>query len=132
VLGTIRQVIKWYQVRNEFYTSVIVPGMKQDQRKAEDRKRDRILSDDEIRKVWSACDQLPSPQFGAIVKLALLTAQRRDKIASMIWDDLHGDVWAMPVSTREKGHAGELLTGMLQSRPGMTATHRSTPTPLCG
>lgn len=108
VLGTIRQIMKWYQARNEFYTSVIVPGMKQDRRKAQDRKRKRILKDDEIRTVWQVCDQLPSPQFGAIVKLALLTAQRRDKISTMKWDDLNDDVWTIPDIASEKGHVGSV------------------------
>jgi integrase len=115
VLGTIRQIMKWYQARNEFYTSVIVPGMKQDQRKAKDRKRKRILNDDEICNLWKACDQLPSPQFGAIVKLALLTAQRRDKIATMNWSDLDTDVWTIPVVASEKGHVGRVRLPPLAS-----------------
>ncbi|MGV8954676.1 MAG: tyrosine-type recombinase/integrase [Cypionkella sp.] len=39
--------------------------------------RDRVLSDDEIRWVWKAADGLGYP-FGPIVKLLLLTGQRRE------------------------------------------------------
>jgi integrase len=41
------------------------------------RKRDRFLSDEEIRALWSACSGLGT--YGALVKVLLLTGQRRAK-----------------------------------------------------
>jgi hypothetical protein len=32
----------------------------------------------------------------------LVTAQRLDKVASMAWDDLDGDVWKIRTEEREK------------------------------
>jgi integrase len=52
---------------------------------AGDRKRKRILNDDEIRALWKA-----DGMFGAIVKVLLLTAQRRDKVKTMKWADISG------------------------------------------
>jgi integrase len=42
--------------------------------------RDRVLKDDELREIWQA---LPDDQYGAIVKLLTLTAQRREEIAGL-------------------------------------------------
>lgn len=52
--------------------------------------RDRYLTEDEITAFWSGCEAegYPFEQFG---KLLLLTAQRRDEIASMRWSELDLD-----------------------------------------
>jgi integrase len=47
------------------------------------KRRRRILSDDELRAVWLAAGQVGGP-FGAIVKLILLTGQRRGEIAALL------------------------------------------------
>jgi integrase len=44
--------------------------------------RERVLTDDELCTVWQAADQTDH-QFGAIVKLLILTGQRRSEIGSM-------------------------------------------------
>jgi integrase len=44
--------------------------------------RDRVLTDDELRTVWNAADQVGYP-FGDIVKLLILTGQRRTEIGSL-------------------------------------------------
>ena len=46
--------------------------------------------------------------FGGLVKVLLLTAQRRDKVATMQWDDISGDTWTIVSAEREKGNAGSL------------------------
>ena len=99
-LQVFSSLANWYAARDDNYRSPIVKGM----RRGSPVKRERILSDDEIRQVWAA-----DGQFGAFVKLALLTAQRKEKIASMQWVDLDGDVWTIATEAREKGNAGELV-----------------------
>ena len=49
-------------------------------------KGKRILDEEEIRALWAATDEMGS--FGALVKVLLLTDQRREKVATMRWDDL--------------------------------------------
>ena len=71
-----------------------------------ERARDRILNDDEIRAVWKAAEA--NGTFGAFVRLALLTGQRKDKVATMRWEDLDDAVWHIPSEEREKGNAGDL------------------------
>jgi integrase len=63
----------------------------------QEHARDRVLSDDELRWLWQACDQAGWP-FGPLVKLLLLTAQRRDEVAGMEWSeiDLLKRVWTLP------------------------------------
>ncbi|HEX5865040.1 MAG TPA: hypothetical protein VF014_12430, partial [Casimicrobiaceae bacterium] len=69
-------------------------------------KGKRILDDDEIRALWSVADGMGT--FGALVKLLLLTAQRRDKVVTMQWDDLVNGEWRIPAEHREKSNAGTL------------------------
>jgi integrase len=107
VLAVLRSLMNWFQTRDENYVSPIVKGMRRDQRKASDRARARILSDEEIRLVWNAADEMGS--YGALVKLLLLTAQRVSKVVGMRWDDISPEgVWTIRSEPREKGNAGEL------------------------
>jgi integrase len=46
------------------------------------KKRNRILSDDEIRSVWGAAQEVGYP-FGTICQLLVLTGQRRSEIGSL-------------------------------------------------
>jgi integrase len=63
----------------------------------QEQARDRVLSDAELRWLWRACDEVGWP-FGPLVKLLLLTAQRRDEVAGMEWSeiDLVKRVWIIP------------------------------------
>jgi integrase len=62
-----------------------------------ERARDRALTDDEIRWFWQACDEIGWP-FGAVFKLLLLTAQRRDEVGGMKWTEIDVDkrTWTLP------------------------------------
>ena len=75
-------------------------------RKRAEHERARILTDDEIRAVWDAAGD---SSYGRMVRFALLTAQRREKMAAMEWSDLHGDVWTIRTEKREKGNPGKLV-----------------------
>ena len=100
VLAVISKMTRWYQARNDDYVAPVVPGMK----RANGSKRNRILDDDEMRAVWAACEGT----FGAMVKTLLLTAQRREKVATMRWDDVVDGEWRIPSEHREKSNAGTL------------------------
>jgi len=56
---------------------------------ATERSRDRVLSDDELKGVWRACSHegLGWP-FGPLIRLLILTGQRRDEVGSMRWSEL--------------------------------------------
>jgi integrase len=63
----------------------------------EERARDRVLNDDELRWFWKACVEI-GPPFGPLCRLLLLTAQRRDEVGAMTWAeiDLHKKTWVIP------------------------------------
>lgn len=106
VLAVIRRMTNWYQARNDDYVSPIVKGMART--KTKERARKRILTDDEIRALWAACDREQTGTFGALVKMCLLTAQRRTKVATMLFDNLTDDIWIIATEAREKGNAERL------------------------
>ena len=104
VLTIVRSITNWYATRHDDYVSPVVRGMRRSDPKTQ--KRARILDDDEVRTIW----QTAEGTFGAILKLALLTAQRREKIATMCWEDVSVDgEWRIPAEEREKGTGGALV-----------------------
>jgi integrase len=106
-LAIIRKMMNWYATRNDDYLSPIVRGMQRSN--AGDRRRKRILDDDEIRALWKACDAInDETSFGALMKVLLLTAQREGKVATMKWNDLVDGEWRIPGESREKGTAGNI------------------------
>jgi integrase len=104
VLGVIRSICNWYSGRDETYVSPIARRMRRV--KEQEHARSRILDDAELRQVWLAAEA--NGQFGAFIRLALLTAQRREKILSMKWEDLTDGVWTVPHEGRQKQTGGEL------------------------
>ena len=105
VLAYVRSIMNWFATRNDDqYTSPVVRGM----RRHGGRARDRILSDNELCVIWRAAEA-DTGQFGAVVRLLLLTGQRVAKVASMRWSDISSEgVWTVPSEAREKGNAGLL------------------------
>lgn len=103
-LAIISKLTRWFQARDNDYVSPVVPGMRRSQPSA--RKRARTLTDAEIRALWSAADKAGT--FGPIVKLLLLTGQRREKVATMKWADVIDGEWHIASEAREKSHAGVL------------------------
>ena len=62
-----------------------------------ERRRDRVLSDEEIRIAWRAFDSAGWP-FGPIGQLLLLTGARKNEVAGMKWSeiDLDARIWSLP------------------------------------
>jgi integrase len=56
--------------------------------------RERILSDDEIVKLWRACDTIDG-RVGPCVKLLLLTGQRLGEVGGMQRSEIVGDTWSL-------------------------------------
>jgi integrase len=58
--------------------------------KRPEQSRDRVLTDAELAAIWHV---LPASDYGAIVKLLMMTGQRRDEIGGLRWSeiDLSGD-----------------------------------------
>ena len=105
VLVELSSIARWYAARHNTYQPPFVAGMKRVSGEA--RKRNRVFDDAEIRKVWAAAGDAGS--YGALIKVLLLTGQRREKVATMRWSDITKDgTWTIPIAPREKGTPGVL------------------------
>lgn len=64
---------------------------------AKPKERERVLTPEETRRIWSHVCRGTSP-FHAIVALLLLTGQRRDEVADAEWNefDLTARTWTIP------------------------------------
>jgi integrase len=92
-LAIVRKVMNWHASRSDDFASPIVKGMRPPRGKG----RERILSDDEIRAIWSAPQGHPSEiVFARLMKFILLTATRRNEAAHARWSEIKGADWLIP------------------------------------
>jgi integrase len=71
--------------------------------KRKEQSRERVLADHELAAIWNAC---PEGDFGNIVKLLMLTGQRRSEIGGLRWSeiDLHNGQINLPGERTKNGH----------------------------
>lgn len=104
-LARLRAMFNWALAKDRVAVSpaagIILPTQEQ--------ARDRVLSDDELRWFWQACDDIGWP-FGPYAKLLLLTAQRRDEVACMERAELDfgASVWTIPGLRAKNGRLHEV------------------------
>ena len=118
VLAAVRKLFNWTLDRDIVETS---PAARV-KAPAKELARERVLTDDEIKRVWTACDDQGWP-FGPFCRLLMVTAQRRSEVASMRWEDidLENSVWTIPrdVTKSDRTHevplsplALEIISGL--------------------
>lgn len=85
-------------------------------------RRERVLTDDEITAIWRATGA--HGPFNGIVRLLLLTGQRRDEAAGMAWGELSDDfsTWTIPAGRAKNGAThivplSETVRELLRSAP---------------
>lgn len=85
--------------------------------------RDRVLLEAELAAVWRACGD---DDFGRIMKLLILTGQRRDEVAGIAWGelDLAGALWTLPAPRSKNWRAHDVplsavALGILADAPRM-------------
>ena len=100
VLAIIRRIMNWHAIRDDSFLSPIVRGMQR--RKPSENARERVLGDDEIRRVWQAAEVMPGP-FGYYVRFLLLTAARRNEAAHLRWQEIVGTDWQLPGARNKVG-----------------------------
>lgn len=69
---------------------------------AKEQKRDRVLSEDEIRWLWRACDTVGEP-WGPLGKVLLLTGQRRGEVLGMNDGEINGEEWHLSAKRTKNG-----------------------------
>jgi integrase len=85
-------------------------------------KRERVLSDDELAAIWR--ETAGAGPFNGIVRLLILTGQRREEVAGMTWTELSDDLstWTIPANRAKNAatHIGPLsapVQELLRSLP---------------
>jgi integrase len=99
-LAFLRRILSWHASRSDDFRSPIVPGMARV--RPASRRRQRILSDDEIRAVWRASEAQQGP-FAKLVQFLLLTGARRTEASGLRWDELDGADWLLPAARNKVG-----------------------------
>jgi integrase len=122
-LAYLRKVMNWHETRADDFRSPIVRGMA----RGTATKRDRVLTDDELRAVWKAADELQS-SFARMMQFILLTGVRRNEAARMTAAELDGADWLIPAA-RVKGKRDFLVPlsskalQVLAALPDLGKTH---------
>lgn len=94
---------------------------------AESGGRERVLSDTELAAIWIAC---PATGYGRIVRLLMLTAQRREEIGGLRWQEIDSPdaqgkaLIALPGERTKNGRAHDvplstLALEVLEEQPRM-------------
>jgi integrase len=91
VLSIVSRVFDWHSTRSDTFRSPIVKGMK----RAGGQARSRVLTDEELRAVWSACADYHHP-YGPLVRFILLTATRRNEAQYATRAEIVGSEWTIP------------------------------------
>jgi integrase len=118
-LAYVRKALNWYAARDDQFSSPIVRGM--GRIKPKERARKRVLSDDEIRLIWPVLRE--AGRFGAVVKTLLLTAQRRDEVATMSRSEISTDgIWTIPAErykTKQPNHVplSKIALEVIEAQP---------------
>jgi integrase len=107
VLAYLRKALNWHAARDDEFVVPIVRGMAQT--RPRERARDRTLSDDELRALWSATDAATAGPFGALVRVLLLTAQRRQEVAGMRRSEIEGADWTVPADRAKNNRPNEIM-----------------------
>jgi integrase len=69
---------------------------------SDNQPRDRVLSDDELAQLWNA---LPNNDYGAIVRLLILTGCRREEVGALAWSEVNLEAKTITIpGSRTKNH----------------------------
>jgi integrase len=93
-------------------------------RRANGTSRNRVLTPLELADIWHSCEDT---DYGRIIKLLLLTGQRRNEIANLLWTEINFEKreFKLPPERTKNGlphtiaisdRAMEILQGMIQIR----------------
>ncbi len=120
VFAVIRRLFKWAVSRGDIERSPM-EGM---ETPPPVKSRDRWLSDDELRRVWTHAPECHRC-FGPIVRLLIATGQRREEVTGLHWEELNRGErhWQLPGHRTKNGEPNgiplnELALGVLDSVAG--------------
>jgi integrase len=99
-VGVVRAFLQWC-VNADIIETNPAAGMA---KASPENKRTRVLTETELRLIWLAAESEAFP-FGDIVRLLLLTGQRRGEVAGAAWPefDLKAQHWLLPAERSKNG-----------------------------
>lgn len=111
VFALMRSVMMWVE-DEEILDSYESPLRYRPKRRGKNKRRgggrERVLDDEELRLVWQAAAKLGGP-YGGLVRLLLLTAQRRQCLTTAKWSEIVGDTWYIREEPGEAKGTGQVL-----------------------
>jgi integrase len=101
VLSALKSLLTWHSARSDFVSPLGRGGRRTS---ISERARTRVLSDDELRRVWLAAEHDKGP-FGAFLRFTLLTATRRSESGGLHRSELSSDgaSWIIPARRYKTG-----------------------------
>jgi integrase len=101
VLAATKRLLNWHSERSDFISPLGRGGR---HTSPGELARSRVLSDDELRRVWTTAETYPGP-FGAFLRFTLLTCTRRGESAGLAHSELSdgGTVWTIPGARYKSG-----------------------------
>ena len=106
-LAVLRKLFNW-SISRGLITSSPCNGIEAPHK---EKSRDRVLNDEELVTIINTVKQMGGA-FGLIIQMLILTAQRRNEVSEMTWDelDLDNNQWEIPSSRtkNEKPHTVHL------------------------
>ncbi|MCW2387109.1 integrase [Sphingobium sp. B11D3B] len=105
VFAVMRRLFKWAVSRGDIERSPL-EGM---ETPPAVQPRDRWLKDDELRRIWTHAPKT-HPCFGPIIRLLMLTGQRREEVNDMTWDEISRAerLWSLPSSRTKNREPNEI------------------------
>jgi integrase len=91
-----------------------------------EKQRDRVLTPAELATIWKAADS--GTDYGCILRLLMLTGQRRDEVGGMRWSEIDTNraLWNLPGARTKNGRTHEVplsqhalaVLASVERRPG--------------
>lgn len=105
VFAVLRRMFRWAVSRGDVDRSPM-EGM---ETPAAVKARDRWLSDLELARVWKHAPDT-HPCFGPIVRLLIVTGQRREEVSSLAWEELDQSerLWTLPGTRAKNGEPNRI------------------------
>lgn len=127
VFAVLRRLLRWAVSRGDIDRSPM-EGM---ETPPPVKPRDRWLSDEELDRIWMAAPNTHSC-FGPIIRLLIVTGQRREEVSSLRWEELNRKdlLWTLPGERAKNGEPNriplnELAVAILDEVAGSAIWPRS-------
>jgi integrase len=119
VLAWTKRLFNWAAMRDLIETN----PAQYVERPTDEQSRERVLSDAELVAIWQAVD--PATDFGAIIRLLVLTGARRSEIADLRWSELAEDLSSVRLpASRTKNALPFELPLSTQAKAILAGRHR--------